>query len=87
MRALKCSVSFKNLLEGEGDWTCVKEVLGRIVDTKAGIFYLPERKLQDLRGLQAIPTTQRQMGGKYIKRLVGKLCYMNLAVPEEVEYL
>ena len=84
---IKNSVSVKNLMEGEGDWTCAKEVLGRIVDTKTGIVVLPERKLQEIRGLQAIPTTQRRMGGKYIKRLVRKLRSMNLAVHGEVEYL
>ena len=28
-------VSVKKLLAGEGDWECVKEVLGWIIDTKA----------------------------------------------------
>ena len=36
-------------LAGEGYWECVKEVLGWIIDTKAGTVALPERKLQELR--------------------------------------
>ena len=47
------------LLAGEEDYACVKEVLRRIVDTKAGAVALPERKLQELCNLLAIPTTQR----------------------------
>ena len=38
---LKDLVSVKKLLTGEGDWTCVKEVLGWILDTEAGTVTLP----------------------------------------------
>ena len=38
---LKDSVSVQKLVAGEGDWTCVKEVLGWILDTEAGTFTLP----------------------------------------------
>ena len=38
---LKDSVSVKKLVAGEGDWTCVKEVLGLIPDTEAGTVTLP----------------------------------------------
>ena len=40
-RELKDSVSVKKLVAGEGDWTCVKEVLGWILDTEAGTVTLP----------------------------------------------
>ena len=53
-REAKDSVSFKNLLAGEGDWEYVKEVLGCIIDTKVGMLSLPERKLQELRDLPNI---------------------------------
>ena len=33
---LKDSVSVKKFVVGEGGWTCVKEVLGWILDTEAG---------------------------------------------------
>ena len=59
---LKDSVSVKKLVAGEGDWTCVKEVLGWILDTEAGTFTLPERKLEELLTLVGIPATQRRMG-------------------------
>ena len=51
----------------------VKEVLGWIVDTETGTVALPERKLQSLCYLLAIPTTQQRMGRKGLEHLVGKL--------------
>ena len=44
----KDSVSVKKLLAGEGDWECVKEVLGCIIDTEAGKVALPELKIQEM---------------------------------------
>ena len=41
-------MSVNNLLAGEGDWECIKEVIDWIIDTKAGTVALPERNLQDL---------------------------------------
>ena len=70
---LKDSVSVKNLVAGEGDYTCVKEVLGWILDTEAGTITLPERNIEDFLTLVEIPATQRRMGRKYLERLVGKL--------------
>ena len=55
-------MSVKKLLAGEGGWTCVKEVLGWILDTKAGIVTFPERKLEELLTLVDIPIKQRRMG-------------------------
>ena len=65
----------------------VKEVLGWILDTEAGTVTLPERKLQGLCDLLAIPTTQRRMDRKGLECLVGKLCSMHLAVPGVVAHL
>ena len=59
---LKDSVSVKKLMAGEGEWTCVKEVLGRILDTEAGTVTLPERKLEEILTLVDTPATQRRMG-------------------------
>ena len=66
-------MSVKKLVTGEDDWTCVKEVLGWILDTEAGTVTLPERKLEELLTLVDIPPTQRRMGRKDLERLVGKL--------------
>ena len=84
---LKDSVSVKNIVAGEGYWTCVKEVLGWILDTEAGTFTLPERKLEELLTLVDIPTTQLRMGRKDLERLVGKLRSMHLVVPGAVPHL
>ena len=84
---LKDLGSVKKLVAGEGDWTCVKEVLGWIFDTEAGTVALPERKLEYLLTMVDIPPTQRRMGRKDLERLVGKLRSMHLAVPGAVAHL
>ena len=84
---IKDSVSAKELVVGEGDWTCVKEVLGWIIDTEAGAVNLPERKLEEILTLADIPATQRRMGRKELERLFGKFRSMNLAVPGAVAHL
>ena len=39
----KDSVRENNLWSGEGNWTCVKEVLGWMIDIEAGTVSLPEK--------------------------------------------
>ena len=63
-RESKDSVSVKKLLAGEGGWTCFREVLGWIIETKAGTVALQEHKLQELQDLLEILTAQRRMGIK-----------------------
>ena len=86
-REAKDSVSVKKLLAREGDWGCVKEVLGRIINTKAETVALPERKLQELQALLDIPISQRRMGRNELEQLVGKLRSMHLAVPGAVVHI
>ena len=74
----------KNLVEGERDYTSVKEVLGWILDMEAGTVTLPERNIEEFLTLVEIPATQRRMGRKYLERLVEKLRSMYLAVPGAV---
>ena len=80
-------MSVKKLVAGEGGWTCVKEVLGWILDTEAGTVTLPERKLEEILTLVDIPATQGRMGRKDLEHRVCKLCYVRLAVPGVVAYL
>ena len=80
-------MSVKKLVAGEGDWTCVKEVLGWILNTEAGTVTLPERKIEELLTLVNIPPTQRRMVLKDLEHLVGKLCSTHLAVPGAVAHL
>ena len=42
---LKYLVILKYFISGKGYWDCFKEVMGCILDTEAGTFILPERKL------------------------------------------
>ena len=84
---LKDSARVKNILAGEGDWTCVKEVLGCTLDTKTGTVNLPDKKLEELLTLVDIPDTQCRMGRKDLERLVGKLCSMHLAVTGAATHL
>ena len=51
----------QKLLEGEDDWTCVKEVLGWTIETEAGKVALLEHKIWELLNLVNIPDTQRRM--------------------------
>ena len=80
-------MSVKKLLAGEGDWECVKEILGWTINTEAGTVALPERKLQELQDLLDIPISQRRMGRKELEGLVGKLHSMHLVVPRAVAHL
>ena len=80
-------VIVKKLLAGEGRWNCVKEILGWIIDMDSGTVTLPERKIQELQYLVAIPKTQWRMGRKYLERLVGNLRSIHLAVPGAVAHL
>ena len=83
----KYLVSVKKLLLGEGDWTCVKEVLGRTIDKEAGTVALPERNMRELLTLVDIMPTQCSMGPKDIERLLWKLRYIHLAVPGAVAHI
>ena len=74
-------------MTGEGDWTCVKKVLGWILDTEAGTVTLPERNPEELFTLVNIPPPQSRMGRKDMERLVGKLRCIHLAVPGAVAHL
>ena len=65
-------MSVKNLVAGEGDFTCVKEILGWILDTESGTVTFPERKLEELLTLVNIPVTQRRMGREDLEQLVEK---------------
>ena len=55
-------MSVKKLVAREREWTCVKEVLGWILDTEEGTVTLLERKLGELLTLVDIPATQHRMG-------------------------
>ena len=66
-------MSVKKIVAGEGDWTCVKDVLGWILDTEAGTVTFLERKLEELLILVDIPATHCRMGRKDLECLVGKL--------------
>ena len=63
----------ENILVGEGGCTFIKEVLGWILETEAGIVILQERNLEELLTLVDIPATQRSMGIKDLECIVGKL--------------
>ena len=83
----KYSLSVKNMMSGEGDWTCKKEVFGWQINTEADTVALPEQKHLELLQLLAIPATQRWMVRKELERLVVKLCSMHIAVLGAVAHL
>ena len=65
-------MSVKNLVEGEREYTSVKEILWWILDMEAGTVTLPERNIEEFLNLVEIPATQHRMGQKYLERLVEK---------------
>ena len=72
---LKDLVSVKKLLAGEGVWTCVKVVLGWILDTYSGTLTLLDRNLEDLLTLVDIPATLRRIVQKYLEGLAKNPIY------------
>ena len=48
----------KNILAGEDDLTCVKEVIGWMVDTEVVTVGLPDQNLQELLVIFSIPEIQ-----------------------------
>ena len=77
----KDSVSLKKALQGDGSWLPVKEILGWILDTSQGTLQLPEKRRQELRQLLQIPASQRRISVDKLRRLIGKLRSLHLAVP------
>ena len=71
----------------EGNWTCVKEVLGWTLGLKTGMVTLPERKLRDLIILVDILATQLRMDGKDLELLIRKLFSMHLMGTGAVDHL
>ena len=77
----------ENIVAGEGNWTCAKEVLGWILETEAGTVTFPERNLKEFPTLVDIPATQRRIGQKDMEGLVRNLRSMHLTVPGTVSQL
>ena len=77
----------KKLVAGEGDWTCVKDVPGWILDTEAETDTLSKSNTKEIPTLVNILATYRRMGQKEIEHLVWKLRSMKLAVPGAVDHL
>ena len=61
--------------------------MGWTIDTESGMESLPEKRLQDLTQLLAILATECCISWKDLKRLVGMLRSMHLAVPGVVVHL
>ena len=61
--------------------------MGWTIDTEAGMIPLPERKLQEMNQLIAIPAMQRCIGQKELERLAGKLLSVHLVVPGVIAHL
>ena len=77
----KDSVSIKKALQGDGDWTTTKEILGWMVDTNEGTLRISPKRKAELGTLLDIPPSQLRISTKKLERLIGKLRSMHLAVP------
>ena len=81
---VKDSVSLKKSLQGDGDLSQVKEIIGWIISTQSGTLRLPPKQLAELNILLDIPPSQRCMSTKKLERLIGNLCSIHLAIPGSV---
>ena len=77
---LKDSVSIKKALAGDGNWSLIKEILGWVLNTTSGTLHLSDKRRRDLKKLLTIPHTQLRLSRKKLKRLIGKLRLIQLAV-------
>ena len=80
----KDSVSLKKELQGDGEWTTTKEILGWMVDTEYGTLRISPKRKAELGSLLNIPPSQRRISTKKLERLIGKLRSMHLAIPGAV---
>ena len=80
----KDSVSLEKLLQGDGDWYHIKEILGWIINMQDDTLRLHTKHLAELNILLAIPPSQRCMSTKKLDLLIGKLRSMHLAIPDDV---
>ena len=78
---IKDSISLKKAWQGDGFWTLQKEILGWILNSKAGTFQLPSRRLKELKALLDILPTRRRIAVPKLRSLIFKLRSMHLVVP------
>ena len=69
----KDSVRIKKALQGDGDWTTTKDILGWIVNTDEVTLRLSPKRKAELGTLLEIPPSQRRISKKRLERLIGKL--------------
>ena len=81
---VKDSIIFLKLLQGDGNWAQIKEILGWPINAQYGTLRLPSKRLAELRILLSIPPYQRRMATKKLERLIGKLRSIHLAIPGAV---
>ena len=70
---IKDSISLKKAWQGDGFWTVQKEILGWILNSKAGTFQLPSRRLKELKALLEKSPNQRHITFPKLRSLIGKL--------------
>ena len=59
-------ISLKKALQGDGDWTTTKEILGWMVDTEDGTLTLSPKRKAELGTLLDIPPSQRRISTKIV---------------------
>ena len=77
---IKDSIRLKNTQEGDGYWAVQKEILGWILNSEAGKFQLPSRRIKEFKALLDISPTRQCIAVPKLRSLIGKLRSMHLAV-------
>ena len=71
-------------MAGNGYWRIIKEILGWIVETEKGNLLLSLKGKDNIISILGISPTRSRMAVKSLDRLIGKLWYMYLAVPDDI---
>ena len=83
----KDSICLKKALQGDGSWLPVKEILGWILNKKQGTLRHLEKCHLEMQELLNISSNQRRISVDMLRRLIGKLCSLYLAVPGVIGHL
>jgi hypothetical protein len=82
-------ISMKKLLQGDCSWGTIKTktVLAWIINTVTQTLHLPEHCQQRLAEILAeIPKSQKRISIKKWHKVLGELCSMSLALPQDPEH-
>ena len=73
-------LSIKRLRVGEGEWTCIKEFIGWVMETKSGTVTLPYHKCRNILNILDLPSSKHFMRWKCLDQLISNTFSIHLVV-------